>query len=336
MVFNELPGNQHAYKIEAGQGLRFAIGNQLACLLARPEDLGQPMCGAVLSGVKGSRFPLHRHAQSHEAWFVLEGTITLTLDGKQYSLTSGSYVNIPPGTPHAFTFEDHRSRLISWLFHGTAHKLYESLGKPYGGTVYPESNGDADWNSVPADVDLEWLTDTAAEKLEPGTTAPAANVPFVLGPYEGERMLAAEQLFTFLGTEAHSGGNFISLLTEGPTGPEIPRHYHDRVTETFFCIKGALQMWVNDGYITLEPGDFLHVPPGTVHSYKLVRDDTRFIGFLMPGHFENFFRYLCEPFDGHIYPQNPPPFKFDRVLKHMSELDLHMVGRPTPPPVGAA
>ncbi len=337
MITNELPGNKLPYRIEAGQGLRYAFGSQLACVIARPEDLGQPMCGAILSGARGAAFPLHRHKETHEAWFVLEGVVTMQLGDKKYKLTPGCYANIPAGTPHGFTYEEHRSRVLAWTFGGKGNELYQSLGTPYPGTVYPEAGETPDWKRLGDAVDTELLEPVSASPASPVSQSPDAAVPFVLGSYEGERMLAAEQLYTFLGTQRHSHGAFISLLTEAPIGPEIPRHYHDKVTETFFCVKGTLQMFLNDEFVLLEAGDFLHVPPGAVHAFKIMREDTRFIGFLTPGIFENFFRYLCQPFDGHIYPLTPPPFRFDRVIQHMGELDLHMVGRPGPPPgAGAA
>lgn len=332
MIINELPGDKSPYKVASGQGLRYAFGGHLACVIARPEDLGQPMSGAILSGARGATFPLHRHAQSHEAWFVLEGVVALVLGDKTYTLTPGSYVNIPAGTPHGFTYREHRSRILTWTFGGEAHGLYAAIGSPYAGTVYPETAEAPDWGKLGESAGTEPVPEWPVSEGEALGAAPDAAEPFVLGPYEGERMLAAEQLYTLLGTQRHSGGAFISLLTEGPVGPEIPRHYHSTVTETFFCVKGGLKMFVNDGYLTLEPGDFLHVPPGAVHSFQIVRDDTRFVGFVTPGLFENFFRYLCQPFEGHIYPLVPPPFRFDRVLRHMSELDLHLVGRPGPPP----
>jgi quercetin 2,3-dioxygenase len=335
VITNELPGNQSPYKVDSGQGLRYVFGSHLACLIARPQDTGQPISGAVLSGAKGASFPRHQHHQSHEAWLVLEGVVSLTLAENHYTLTAGCYVNIPAGTPHGYQLVEHRSRILAWTFGGSeTHQLYESLGVRYEGTVHPESSDLPDWTKLGAACDTHLVDESGLAASMPGqtlATAPPGLEPFVLGPYEGERMLAAEQLYTMLGAQGHSGGTFISLLTEGPTGPEIPRHYHNTVTELFFCLKGALRMFVGDGYITLEPGDFAHVPPGAVHSFQLARNDTRFIGFITPGLFENFFRYMCQPFDGSVYPLNPPPFRFDCVLAHMHELDLHLMGRPGGP-----
>jgi quercetin 2,3-dioxygenase len=145
-------------------------------------------------------------------------------------------------------------------------------------------------------------------------------------------MVAGDQLYTILGSQVHSGGVFISLLTEGPIGTPIPRHLHQKVTELFYCLNGEMEMFVEDGFVTLSPGDFLHVPPRTPHSFQLKKHDTRFLGFIMPGDFEPFFRYLCVPFEGYRYPLVPPPFRFDRVIQHLSELDLTILERPGGPP----
>jgi quercetin 2,3-dioxygenase len=32
-----------------------------------------------------------------------------------------------------------------------------------------------------------------------------------------------------------------------------------------------------------------------------------------------------------VYPQTPPPFRFDRVLSRLGELDLKFVDPPSPP-----
>jgi mannose-6-phosphate isomerase-like protein (cupin superfamily) len=46
--------------------------------------------------------PLHSHTDADEAFYVLEGTLTVKLDAEQREVTIGSFVWIPRGTPHAF------------------------------------------------------------------------------------------------------------------------------------------------------------------------------------------------------------------------------------------
>jgi quercetin 2,3-dioxygenase len=93
-----------------------------------------------------------------------------------------------------------------------------------------------------------------------------------------------------------------------------------------------MEIFAGDDFVTLDAGDFLHIPPRTPHSFQLKKHDTRFLGFITPGHFEAFFRYLCQPFDGYRYPLVPPPFRFDRVIQHLAELDLTLLERPVGPP----
>lgn len=334
-----MPATQAPYKLDAGDGLRFAFGSHLATLIARPQELGQSASGILLTGAKGAAFPKHRHLAIHEAVFVVEGAVSLTLEEEAYLLTPGDYVNIPPGTAHGYKFLDHRGKLLSWSFGGNAADIYTRLGKPYSCAVYPESDEPVNWTSLDTSVDTEMVAESLphphqwAPKL---TTAPDGMVPFVLAAGEGERMIAGDQLYTLLGCERHSNGVFISLLTEGPIGTPIPRHRHEKVTELFYCLNGEMEMFVEDGLVALSPGDFLHVPPRTAHSFQLKKHDTRFLGFITPGHFEPFFRYLCTPFDGYRYPLAPPPFRFDRVIQHLAELDLTILERPAGPPPQAA
>jgi quercetin 2,3-dioxygenase len=338
MHTNELPSRQAPYRLDAGEGIRFAFGNQLATRIAAPEQMGQPASGTVLTGAKGAGFPLHRHHRTHEALFVMDGTIKLVLAGESFLLTPGDYVNVPSGTPHGYEFMDHHSKFLSWTFGGNAAEAYNIVGTPYPGTIYSEEKEAVNWALLDSAVDTELLdgaADHAAECAPKRTTAPKGVVPFVLAAGEGERMIAGDQLYTILGNQTHSDGVFIALLTEGPIGPAIPRHQHEKVTELFHCLKGQMEMFAGDSYTTLNAGDFLNVPPRTPHSFQLKKHDTRFLGFVTPGDFEPFFRYLCTPFEGYRYPLVPPPFRFDRVIQHLAELDLVLLERPTGPPANS-
>ena len=332
MYKNEMPALQAPYKLDTGEGARYAFGNQLAVQLATPAQLGQPAGGTILTGARSATFPLHHHKATHEALFLLEGVVKLHLAGRSYLLTPSDYVNIPPGTPHGYEFVDHRGKLLSWTFGGNTANAYARLGQPYAGAVYAESRDQVDWTVLNGEVDTELVSEPIARDLSPKlTAAPHGPVPFVLAASEGERMIAGDQLYTILGNQSHSDGMFIALLTEGPIGSAIPRHQHEKVTELFHCLNGQMEMYAGDSFVMLDAGDFLHVPAKTPHSFQLKKHDTRFLGFITPGHFEPFFRYLCNPFEGYRYPLVPPPFRFDRVIQHLAELDLTLLEKPPGP-----
>ncbi len=221
MIVNELPATLAPCKLDAGEGLGYAFGSHLATMIARPDGLGQPAWGRILSGAKGASFPLHIDRATHEAIFVVDGVIALRLAGSKYQLTPGDYINIPPGTAHGYEFLDQCGKKLTWSFGGNAAEAVVLRGKPFAGIVYPESAEAVNWSVLSSSVDTELVgsegsyQDAVTGKL---TIAPEGPLPFVLAASEGESMIAGDQVYTFLGNQSQSNGTFIALLTGGPNG----------------------------------------------------------------------------------------------------------------------
>ena len=57
--------------------------------------------------------PLHRHATLHDMFYVLEGTLTVQVDGERRELGPGSFACVPPGTAH--TFSNPSANLVRFL-----------------------------------------------------------------------------------------------------------------------------------------------------------------------------------------------------------------------------
>ncbi len=55
----------------------------------------------VPAGYPGLGLHIHRHTD--EAFFVLEGAITFTLEDRTFEATPGAYILVPRGTPHKFS-----------------------------------------------------------------------------------------------------------------------------------------------------------------------------------------------------------------------------------------
>lgn len=73
----------------------------------------------------------------------------------------------------------------------------------------------------------------------------------------------------YLGTGAETDGRFgLYRWNMGPDsgGPDL--HFHRTISESFFVLSGVVTL--GDGATTVEagPGDYLHVPPGGLHSFK--------------------------------------------------------------------
>jgi quercetin 2,3-dioxygenase len=341
MSGDQLPGVKRFYLIRAGEGRRFTFGGQLATVIARNDDTGGLLEAVVLSGGKDTLFPLHRHSKAHESLYVLDGKLELSIGGRSALLLRGDYVSIPAGTIHGYRMHGHRTQALSWSVDSDLTRVYSLIGEPYAGRVHPAFASreipSTSLEKAQANSDVEFVRETASfdtPPLAPVPMPPKGCDAFVIESGEGERLIAGEQLFAFLARQGNTGGKFIAVTTQGPAGDRIPEHFHEKHTETFFCLDGKMTMWANGSEISFLPGDFLHVPAGTVHSYRLDTPLTKFIGVLAPGLFEPFFRTLCDPYEGYIFPLEPRPFRFDRVLQHLGELDLKLVGKPGPDPVG--
>ena len=49
--------------------------------------------------------PPHVHSREEEGFYVLEGEITFTIDGRRLVAVAGMFANMPVGTPHSFRNE---------------------------------------------------------------------------------------------------------------------------------------------------------------------------------------------------------------------------------------
>src|SRR6185312_14222294 len=50
----------------------------------------------------GTTTPLHVHHNEEEAFYVLEGELTLVVDGDRIQLARGDFALVPRGVPHAY------------------------------------------------------------------------------------------------------------------------------------------------------------------------------------------------------------------------------------------
>ena len=330
MVGRSLPGTVSPYLLPSGSGRKLWLAGQLVTLIARNEDTGDALEAAIVSGGRHGAFPRHRHDRGHEVLLVLDGVLDLTLDDERYRLVRGDYASIPAGTVHGYQMRAHHTTFLMWTVHGAATVAWNAIGDPTTAPAYPPTvTPPLDASRLPAAADLTIVADSGTTRNGvPRATPPAGVSPYVLEAGDGERLVAGDQVFAFLSHGGNTDATFITLSTIGPAGDRIPEHFHERHTETFFCLDGCMTMWAHGSELKLLPGDFLHVPPGTTHSYRLDSNYTRFVGLLSPGIFEPFFRTLCDPYDAHIFPVTPGPARFDRVIQRLGDLDLTLVEPP--------
>lgn len=80
---------------------------------------------------KGSGIPVHRHLGKDEAFYVLEGSGTVTLNDVRHSCERGGTIFIPKNTWHGFSSPD-RELVLLWIMvpHGLDSFFRETCSRP--------------------------------------------------------------------------------------------------------------------------------------------------------------------------------------------------------------
>lgn len=335
-----LPPTKQPYLLHDREGERYLLGTQLITVIASATSSGGLFELVSITGCLGDSFPAHCHKRAHEGIYVQEGLVEVTLDDACYLLAPGDYAHIPAGTVHGYTLHSHNARFLSLTSKGEVGKVYSHIGTATDLHVHPPQGERVDLaaslaaSTDGADIELADATATGEAQLVTNTEVPEGVVPYVIASGGGIHRIVGQELYILLATNANTNGEFLVLDNVGPAGNAIIQHLHEQHTETFLCTSGQMTMWSAGEEYAMHPGDFLHVPAGTVHSFRMDAHYTRFFSVLAPGIFEPFFHTLGSPYDGHIFPAEPGPARFDRLMQKVQagELDLKIVG---PPPDGS-
>jgi quercetin dioxygenase-like cupin family protein len=86
--------------------------------------------------------------------------------------------------------------------------------------------------------------------------------------------LVGEQIRVLASGEAT--GSYEVFLQSGPEGAGPPPHTHPW-DEAYFVMEGQVDVVTGDQTRTLAAGDFVHIPAGTVHSFRLKTKTVKFL-----------------------------------------------------------
>jgi quercetin dioxygenase-like cupin family protein len=131
---------------------------------------------------------------------------------------------------------------------------------------------------------------------------------------------------TFKGEPAENDDALLVFEHRCPPGDGVPPH-SEKNHEAFFGLDGILEVQAREQRYSLEPGAFLSIQPGVVHSLHNPGPAwARVLTIVSPGaQHEQFFSTLGEPIDD---PANPPqpsePPTFERVqqIAHSCGIDF--------------
>ena len=114
---------------EPNDGKHIAIAGDINSILASKEDTG-----GTYSVVEAKVFPKggpahHIQTREHEGFYVLEGEITFTVEGKKIVAKQGAFVNVPPNITHSFKNKtDVLAKMLIIFAPGGLENLFVEVG----------------------------------------------------------------------------------------------------------------------------------------------------------------------------------------------------------------
>jgi quercetin 2,3-dioxygenase len=149
-----LPGEPVPYVLEAGEGERAHLFDQLFTVLLSGDETNGQFGVFTMEAPRGRAIPVHSHADVHEIFYVLDGKVRVVVEhGDERTdrvLTTGDFAYVPAGHRHTFRVESHRARTLG-VNTGGFERFFAAAGErtesrmPPGPPVVPspEQLGDA-------------------------------------------------------------------------------------------------------------------------------------------------------------------------------------------------
>ncbi|KAL1639096.1 hypothetical protein SLS58_008298 [Diplodia intermedia] len=142
------------------------------------------------------------------------------------------------------------------------------------------------------------MTVAAEKRIRDVDSPPGTATSYVVSLFRGERLVipCSNSVMRLLVTGRETAMAFAVVSTGGAAGAPVGFHYHREAHDVFLCLKGRVNVWAGAAARTLGPGDFASVPPGVIHQYQILGDHSEFVGLIVPGGWEEFFRIVGEPY----------------------------------------
>lgn len=142
------------YILKTEEGGAIWYVNNRATIKATAADTGGAFSLVDMQVAIGHGPPLHIHHTEDEAFWVLEGHLTVRCGEETFSAGPGSFVYTPRGTPHTFRLEGETpARLLVLLIPGGGEGFFIEAGRPAEGPGLP----------VPRPPDVAYLASVAAK-----------------------------------------------------------------------------------------------------------------------------------------------------------------------------
>jgi quercetin dioxygenase-like cupin family protein len=126
-----------AYHLAAGEGPALWHLGGLLTFKATSEATGGGLWVQEARGARGYASPMHSHAREDEAFYVLDGEITVYVGDETITATPGSFLWAPRDVPHAYCVESEEARFLALSTGSGFDRFFFATGEPAGALTLP-------------------------------------------------------------------------------------------------------------------------------------------------------------------------------------------------------
>jgi quercetin dioxygenase-like cupin family protein len=126
------------YRLAAGEGIQdvwWMTGR--ITVKAGAEETGNAFSQFEVNDPRGSAPPLHVHHNDDEAFYVLDGEVTVLVGDERIDLGAGDFCFAPRGIQHTWIVRSEHARMLVTITPSGTEQLFVSLGTPVAGTEQP-------------------------------------------------------------------------------------------------------------------------------------------------------------------------------------------------------
>ncbi len=126
------------YKVPAGKGLSdiWWKTGRMTVKASGPET-GGSLAQVEMNDPRGAATPLHVHHNEDETFYIIEGEVTMVVDGERIDLSAGDYAFAARGEAHAYIVSSERARMLVTFTPAGLEELFVELGVPVVGSEPP-------------------------------------------------------------------------------------------------------------------------------------------------------------------------------------------------------
>jgi quercetin dioxygenase-like cupin family protein len=119
------------YRIPSGEGVADVWWmTERLTVKASGAETGNAFAQFVTDGPRGTAPPLHVHHNEDEAFYILDGEVTVLVGDERIDLRTGDYCFAPRGIRHAWIVRSERARMLVTLSPAGLEQAFVSLGVP--------------------------------------------------------------------------------------------------------------------------------------------------------------------------------------------------------------